>query len=440
MISAMSPGDVLARSYVLEARLGEGGMGEVWRAKRAADGVAVAVKVLRGDLAADEGARKRFLREARAAMAVRHPNVVAMLDVHEDADTPFLVMELLAGETLGKRLRRKGALGVAETAAVLLPVFDAVEAAHAAGIVHRDLKPENIFLAREAGGVRVCVLDFGIAKRVEKLTQPLGADAGETTATAATTGSMVGTPYYMAPEQALGERDVDGRADLWSLGIILYECLSGRRPTEASTLGGVLKILVTGAIPPLAEVVPALDPDLADEVMDLLRADRETRATSLGALRTSLEALGTREIVLDLPAEVPSEPPPSLTRSTIVRRSAKRWIALGAALVAGVAALGLSLSPRAAPQVVEPAPIAPNAATTASLPAPVPTDTPPRAEASASASPAATTGAPGPVPHTTSNTRLAAAKVPEKPAASATPSGAPSRGPSGLVTDNPFPR
>ncbi len=428
MLGSLVPGDVLASRYVLEARLGRGGMGEVWRAKRLETRERVAVKFLRDDLAADAASQKRFLREARAASAVRHPNVVEMYDVLENEGTPFLVMELLAGETLGNRLRRKGALSPAETAAILLPVFDAVEAAHAAGIVHRDLKPENIFLARDGDQVRVRVLDFGIAKQMEKLSTPMMGEVGATTAPVGTTGAMIGTPYYMAPEQALGERDVDGRADLWSLGVILYECLSGKRPTEAATLGGVLKIIVTDGMVPLGELMPDLDPHLADEVMDLLRSDREMRASSLGALRTSLQQEHPESALLDLPYD---EAAPRSVRLAALEGPRRRLWPFAAVLATAGIALGvlrggssatLESTSRGSDQRV---------AQVKALPAPVPTSlgsiaSAPQVTASsarrlvAAATPATAPSAPSPPP----------------PVASA--SGAPSRGPSGLVTDNPF--
>lgn len=470
---------VLANRYALKGRLGRGGMGEVWRAKRLDDGLEVAVKLLREDLARDESAKKRFVREARAAAAVTHPNVVALYDVHESDETPFLVMELLHGETLGERLRRKGALGVAETAAVLLPVFDAVEAAHAAGVVHRDLKPDNVYLARDGAGserVSVRVLDFGIAKQVEKLATPMGETLGATTQSLATTGAMLGTPYYMAPEQALGERDVDARADLWSLGVMLYECLAGKRPTEAATLGGVLKILVTGAIEPLGSVVPELDPELADEVMDLLRADREERASTLTALRTSLGASLPGTFVLEVPPPssarglsvdtVPGSSAPvlpeasSLAVSSVRRSRVRRLAPLGGVLVvlvvlaSGAFALrrGSSLpsdaraptvtgaqassallasSPAASVSVSSAA-----ASASSSSPSVVPSSPPssepsPSARASASAAPGKTGRAKVAVLPSTAASASSAPVSPGAPAASA-------RGPSGLVTDNPF--
>src|SRR6185436_11140453 len=167
--------------------------------------------------------RKRFLREASAASALQHPHVVEILDVFDfETHAPVLVMELLRGETLGKKLQRDERLSLEETAALMVPVVSALGAAHALGIVHRDIKPENVFLS-DAGKERVVkVLDFGIAKLA---AQP---DC-EVSALHTNVGAMLGTPSYMAPEQAAGE-GVDHRVDIWSLGVLLYECLSGSRP------------------------------------------------------------------------------------------------------------------------------------------------------------------------------------------------------------------
>jgi serine/threonine-protein kinase len=440
ILSPLSPGDLLARRYSLEARLGRGGMGEVWRARKLDTKERVAVKVLNEELAASESSRRRFLREARLASSVRHPNVVEMYDVVEDGDTPFLVMELLAGETLGARLRRKGKLAPAEAAAILLPVLDAVEAAHAAGIVHRDLKPDNIFLAEEpAGGVRVRVLDFGIAKQTEKLAEPMR-DEGATTAPVGTTGAMIGTPFYMSPEQALGERDVDARADLWALGVITYECTSGKRPTDATTLGGVLKIIVTDGIAPLADVAPDVDPAVARAVMALLRTDRAARAPSLVALRAALRALEPDAVTLDLPV---SDAPTSVRAAPVPPPRGRAWIG-GLAAVVGLGALGVVLLRPDAPTASSPAP-------SSSTLGGATTSTVPTASATASAVPSAA-AAPNATASTTDAPSAASAPrgAPTRPiasvrastsnatAASASAPPAVSRGAGGLVADNPF--
>ena len=276
-------GTLVAGRYRLERRLGEGGMGAVWGALEVDSGAAVALKFIRGD---DEsgGRLKRMSREARAARAVKHPNVVTLHDVIELVDgSPVIVMELLDGESLAERFDREAPLPAEQMAAIAMPVVSAVRAAHALGIVHRDLKPENVFLARGPGDrLDVKVLNFGIAK----LTA-LDGDAARTTGATAT-GALVGTPCYMAPEQAFGERDVDHRADVWSIGMILYEGLSGVLPTQAENVGQVLKIVLTHAIRPLGAVAPQVPDGLRDLVDRMLAHDREDRPADLGEVADAL--------------------------------------------------------------------------------------------------------------------------------------------------------
>ena len=207
-------------------------MGQVWSAVHVVTGRRVAVKRLLlvsdddDDEHADSQARARFILEAQTASAVEHPNVVQVLDFVEPLnEPPLLVMELLQGETLSDKLERERVLSLQDTVGVLLPVVSAVGTAHSLGIIHRDLKPANIFLQQREGQEQVVkVLDFGIAKWVAQ--QPAG------TGLRTQTGSTLGTPCYMAPEQAIGERSIDHTVDVWSLGIILYECLAGARPVE----------------------------------------------------------------------------------------------------------------------------------------------------------------------------------------------------------------
>src|SRR5579859_6066357 len=233
MSSSLEPGTVIAGRYRLDRQLGQGGMGVVWAATHTITRRAVAMKFLKGPAHARPEMRRRFLREARAASAVKHPSVVEVHDVFElDDETPVMVMDLLTGETLAQRIDTLGKLSIDETAAILLPVVSAVGTAHARGIVHRDLKPENIFLAvNDEGQIEVKVLDFGIAK----LSTTDGEMLVQSQLTG--TGSMLGTPFYSAPEQLFGERHIDQRADVWALGVVLYECLSGQIPVYGENLG-----------------------------------------------------------------------------------------------------------------------------------------------------------------------------------------------------------
>jgi serine/threonine protein kinase len=289
----LAEGAIVGARYRLGQRLGEGGMGEVWAATHTVTRRSVALKFLKRSLSGRSDLRARFLRESRAASLVRHPCVVEVFDVFElDDGMPVMVMELLIGETLGDKLAREGVLPVAETVGLVLSAVEAVEAAHARGIVHRDLKPDNIFLERrrsDAGSVSVKVLDFGIAK----LTATEG-DAQET-GSLTRTGSVLGTPWYMAPEQLWGDENIDARADIWALGVILYQCLAGRRPLQGANVGQLVTEMHGGGIVPIEERVPGLDPEFARLVGQMLSRERERRPTDLAVVRSLLARPAARE-------------------------------------------------------------------------------------------------------------------------------------------------
>lgn len=271
-------------------------MGTVWAATHVVTKKPVAIKFLRPDVQHRDDVRQRFLREATAASALRHPNVVDVLDVFELEDhSPILVMELLEGETLGEKLVREERLSVEETAALLLPVLSAVGTAHAMGIVHRDLKPDNLFLARAAAGTLVKVLDFGIAKLAAEHYLELGQSVLLTEA-----GAFLGTPCYMAPEQLTND-GVDHRADIWSLGVILYECLSGTRPVEGRNLAEVISRLISGAITPLERLAPELPHDVTGIVQQMLVREVKNREPNL----LELEKILTRYARVSLSPGIP---------------------------------------------------------------------------------------------------------------------------------------
>jgi serine/threonine protein kinase len=268
--------------YELRRLLGEGGMGEVWAGVHLVTRRPVALKFLKGDTGKD--VRHRFIREARAASVVKHPNLVPMIDILElDDGAPVLVMDLLEGITLADLLARRGTLELGEAAQILIPVISAVGSAHSLGIVHRDLKPANIFLCERMDTVPdVRVLDFGVAK--------FTAQSGEAAETAhlTRTGEVLGTPYYMPPEQVFGEHDVDHRADVWSLGVILYECLAGCRPFEGSNAGQILKAIMMGKLRPLADIAPRVPEAVSSLVARMLTIERPERPSDL---REVLETL-----------------------------------------------------------------------------------------------------------------------------------------------------
>jgi hypothetical protein len=264
--------------YVLLRQVGVGGVGRVWEAVHAHTGRRVALKTLRDEFAAEPRWMQRFLREARAVARIRHPNVVEVLDMRAGA-APYIVYELLEGAGLDERLAAApdGRLDVDDALRALVPVAAALVAAHAEGIVHRDLKPSNVFLARDARGVEVPkVIDFGLAKHaLDDIT--------------VTTSDMVlGTPAYMAPEQARSEPDVDAQADVWSFGATLFECLAGALPVDGPNATVVLRRLVREEVRSLRAVAPDIEADLADVVDRCLLPDRARR---FGTMREVVDAL-----------------------------------------------------------------------------------------------------------------------------------------------------
>jgi eukaryotic-like serine/threonine-protein kinase len=280
MAIVLEAGTIVAERYRLDRLLGQGGMGVVWAATHVVTRRTVAMKFVRASLHEKAELRRRLLREAHAAATVRHPNVVEILDVFAlDPDTPVIVMTLLHGETLGQRLAREQPLSIADTAKILLPAISAIGTAHARGIIHRDLKPDNIYLSHEGDDTAVKVLDFGIAKL-------LGSAASRHDSMATQTGSTLGTPSYMAPEQAVGEKDVDHRADVWALGVIAYECLSGVRPIEGENAGQVIMRLMTTGITPLARVTRGLPKDVTSLVDRMLSRERSRRCQDLHEARS----------------------------------------------------------------------------------------------------------------------------------------------------------
>jgi serine/threonine protein kinase len=246
--AAPEPNLVLAGRYRLDARLGAGGMGAIWRAEHLILKAPVAIKLLERDAPPDEDTVARFLREAQAAASLRSPHVVQIIDYGVDGRWPFIVMELLEGETLAQRIKRKRRLSSEETVRILAHVARAMGKAHDAGIVHRDLKPENVFLVHNEEEEIAKVLDFGVAK---VSSTALGAESTRTR-----TGSILGTPYYMSPEQAQGNKTVDHRSDLWALGVIAFECLTGTRPFYSDGLGDLVLAICVRDIPVPSSVAP----------------------------------------------------------------------------------------------------------------------------------------------------------------------------------------
>lgn len=233
---------LIAGKYQLVKELGRGTMGSVWEAWHLSLRSPVAIKLMAPSIAASPTALQRFLREARAAAGLRSPHVVQVLDHGVDHGLPYIVMELLEGEALAERLARVGRLSPRETSRVVTHIARALTRAQQGGITHRDLKPENVFLVRNDDEELVKVLDFGVAKMEHRFD---GSFNEESTAA----GTLLGTPYYSSPEQAEGLKSVDHRTDIWSLGVMTYECLLGRRPFEGDTLPAVLLAISSKPLP-----------------------------------------------------------------------------------------------------------------------------------------------------------------------------------------------
>ncbi|WRZ91112.1 protein kinase [Streptomyces sp. NBC_01007] len=329
---------VIAGRYRLEARIGRGGMGVVWRATDQLLGRRVAVKelVLDDSLSAEEARlqRDRTLREARAVAQLHHPHIIVVHDVVEDDERPYIVMELIDGGSLAERISANGPVDAREAARIGIDLLGALRRAHDAGVLHRDLKPANVLV--EADTDRIVLTDFGIAQV-----------AGATTLTE--TGAFVGSPEYTAPERMAGAR-TGPESDLWSLGALLCTVLSGASPFRRDSLGGILHAVVVDEIRPPAQAAPLLpvvrgllerDPERrldAAEAERMLRAFRDTgRTPRLSAPYTPTR----RDVPLHRPAPEPS-PGSSATPADQPPRQSTRSLLVAAALVAAMAGAGVS--------------------------------------------------------------------------------------------------
>lgn len=270
----------LGGSYTIEGEIGRGGMGVVYGARDERLKRKVAIKVLPPELGFREEIRTRFLREAETAARLNHPHIVPIHSVGESPDRlVYFVMAFIDGEPLSAKLKRRGRLPPEEARRILVETADALGAAHALGIIHRDVKPDNILLEGSRG--RVVVTDFGIAKALSSTT-------GGATLTA--TGVAIGTPHFMSPEQAAGDREIDGRSDLYSLGVVAYQMLAGELPFHAPTVPGILMKQITERAPLLTDKRPDCPEDLTAAVMRCLEKDPEERWPTADALRRALES------------------------------------------------------------------------------------------------------------------------------------------------------
>ena len=330
-------GQVVGGRYELQHELGRGGMGSVWSARNVSLDAPCAIKFMHSELRGKSDLRRRFMREARAAGQLRSPFIVTVFEVGEWNGWPYMAMELLEGETLERRMERDGKLTPELTLHIVSQIARGLAAAHAAGLVHRDLKPENIFLIRRERAdddedISVKILDFGVAKHVE-------ATSGVKTAH----GALLGTPYYMSPEQVQGDGNIDHRSDVWALGVLTFECLTGRLPFSGTSVGEILIAILQGKIPPIG--VPGCE-------RFWMRASQRDPAQRF---QTGLElAAALREAIEDdgtLPATPVIQPRPSANVN--VQGSAPKrhaWpLALGALVIVVSVGVQLTRSPAPAP-------------------------------------------------------------------------------------------
>jgi eukaryotic-like serine/threonine-protein kinase len=288
---AFAPGTLIASKYRVVRELGRGGFGLVLEVEHRWTGRRLALKIVSAATEDDDALHRRFLREARTAGRLVHPHVVAVVDADREPLTGhlFLVQELLEGEDLAALLVREKTLSFARAASILLPIMDALSAAHAAGVIHRDVKPSNIFLA--GGGALPKLIDFGLSK---SLTEPDITAMGQTP----------GTPHYMSPEHLMSPAEVDAASDVWSMGVVWYEVLSGRMPFDARELPRLVSKICGDRARSLRDLVPALPEPVARAIDLALLRERSLRFPSIDALRSALttargDALPSAQGVID---------------------------------------------------------------------------------------------------------------------------------------------
>jgi serine/threonine protein kinase len=277
----VNPGDLIQSRYRLIRLLGSGASGAVWHARNELIDRDVALKIMRPDVAEDAVALQRFFNEAKASGRVRSPSIVEILDLGQAEDgSPFLVFELLEGEGLDEKLRREGTIAPEPLLELFVGVAKALEIAHANGIIHRDLKPANIFIGKSSTGQPVAkILDFGISKVF---------DTGHNF-TLTRTGTVVGSPAYMSPEQAGGREDIDGRADIWSLGVVMYEGLTGTLPHQAANYNALMVRILTQDTDPVMTRKPDLPPSVCAIVDACLKRERDERTSNSGLLSKQMD-------------------------------------------------------------------------------------------------------------------------------------------------------
>jgi eukaryotic-like serine/threonine-protein kinase len=342
-VGGYEAGDLVSKKYRLKQLLGQGGMGSVWLASNITLDAPVALKLIRSDVRSPDSA-ERLLNEARAAARLRHPSIVRVFDFGQtEREEPFIVMELLSGETLADRLERERRLSSTCAVQLLLPIADALVTAHGHGVIHRDLKPDNVFLSESDGRVRPKVVDFGVAKfelrsGKQRITEQ---------------GAVIGSPDYMAPEQALGADNIDHRVDVWAFCVVLYQSVTGCSPFGAADYKTIMLRIIEEAPPPITEFF-AGDDALWQIIARGLKKQPEERWLNMRELGAALAAWlvghGVMEDVcghslraawLGGQSARPAvqTPPPVDVSTKRVSTPPSRWrhVLAGAALVAAIA-------------------------------------------------------------------------------------------------------
>ena len=460
---SLPPGTLLAGKFRIERLLGAGAMGAVYAIEHELTHHKRALKLLHPDVVQVPDIVRRFLAEASAAGRAGSPHLVETFDAGTlPTGEPYVVMEMLTGETLGAVLERTHRLDPAYAAEFVAQAAEGIEAAHRAGIIHRDLKPDNLFVTQREGRPFIKILDFGVSKFATTEQAPLGATR---------TGTIVGSPSYMSPEQIVGDPDIDARTDVFALGVVLYQCVSGALPFEAPTLHALTLRLLTGDLTPLETLLPGLPPTILEVVRRALSKERAGRYPTAQALADALAPLrSSQPMTLTAPSLVAAPPgaqneamqasfaatavAPSQavigtssqsqnwsSSGAIPRKS--RWplaVALAATLLGAIGAVAVVRMRAPAPQPPQPT-IAPTPATAP----PPPAVTLPPAEPSHAPTPEVTLAPPPSATHAPVARPVASNRPPSVPGSSAPATTATTAPPAssaaqglGLRQDNPF--
>jgi serine/threonine protein kinase len=429
-MTPVQEGEVLAGKYRVERVLGVGGMGVVVAAHHIGLDERVAIKFLLPEALGNPEAVARFAREARAAVKIKSLHVARVSDVGVlDTGAPYMVMEYLQGQDLSQRLRDHGPMGVPETIDLVLQACEALAEAHALGMVHRDLKPANLFLTQQADGSPcVKVLDFGISK----VTSPgsSGNDFGMTK-----TQAIMGSPLYMSPEQMASSRDVDARADIWAIGTILFELLTGRVPFLGDTMPQLCAMILQEAPPPPRHLRPDVPEGLQQVVLRCLEKDKQRRFANVGELASALVPFGSRGAnrsaervsrvlsaagISSSQLNLASAPPPAVEAATQANFGKTGPVSSHRALFIGLASLGLLAAVAAVfawrhvatPADAEPTALAPSTASAdRGAPAVNVTSTPAAPSVSVSVTPSSVDVAPSATPETSKTAAVSSAAV-----------------------------